>query len=108
MQINTAIARTSRALPLVLFALLLCPVARSQPANSSTNAESELYKKLKAIPGVVEVRETRGSPSAKESYEVTFEQPLDHQNPNGEKFQQHFFLAHSDYNKPVLLGTEGY
>jgi hypothetical protein len=108
MQVNAVAARTSRAFSMVLLSLLLCSVTRSQPANSSTNSESELYKKLKAIPGVVEVRETRGSPSAKESYEVMFEQPLDHQHPNGEKFQQRFFLAHNDYSKPVLLGTEGY
>ena len=101
--------RTSRALPIILLALLLCPAVRSQPATASTNSQSELYLKLKAIPGVVEVRETRGNAqSSKESYEVMFEQPLDHQNPNGEKFQQRFFLAHSDYAKPMLLGTEGY
>src|SRR6185312_15526324 len=44
----------------------------------------------------------------KESYEVMFEQPLDHQNPGGEKFRQRIFISHSDYAKPVLLGTEGY
>src|SRR5581483_11136535 len=31
-----------------------------------------------------------------------------HQKPNGPKFQQRFFLGHSDYTKPVLLVTEGY
>ena len=44
----------------------------------------------------------------KEAYEVMFEQPLDHQNPGGEKFQQRIFVSHNDYAKPVLLGTEGY
>ncbi|HWC59505.1 MAG TPA: S28 family serine protease, partial [Verrucomicrobiae bacterium] len=110
MQITDVVTRMSRALPIALLALSLCPTAHSQPANASTNSETELYRKLKAIPGVVEVRETRGgnAQSFKESYEVMFEQPLDHQNPNGEKFQQRFFLAHNDYSKPMLLGTEGY
>ena len=80
-----------RLLAFTLLALALCPAAQSQPANSSTNSESELYRKLKALPGVVEVRETPGnSPAFKESYEVMFEQPLDHQNPGGEKFRQRF------------------
>jgi hypothetical protein len=97
-----------RLLAIVLLALL-CPAVQSQPTNSSVNSESELYRKLKALPGVVEVRPADGnSQSFKESYEVMFEQPLDHRNPGGEKFRQRFFLGHSDYSKPVLLGTEGY
>jgi hypothetical protein len=103
------IARTWRPIPLLLLALFLCPAVRSQTTNAPLEHESELYRKLKALPGVIEVRETRGDSQAfKESYEVMFEQPMDHQKPNGEKFQQRFFLGHSDYAKPVLLGTEGY
>jgi len=92
-----------------LLILLLGPAVQSQLTNSPPSSESELYRKLIALPGVVEVREMRGdSKPFKESYEVMFEQPLDHQNPGGEKFRQRFFLSHSDYSKPVLLETEGY
>src|SRR5215472_16464953 len=92
----------------ILLALCLCPCARSQQTNAAPS-KSDLYQKLKALPGVVEVKETRGgSESFTESYEVMFEQPLDHQHPDGEKFRQRFFLSHSDYSKPVLLETEGY
>jgi dienelactone hydrolase len=99
--------QTIRHCLLILLALLLCPAAQSQSTNPPAGSESELYRKLKALPGVVEVREARSN-SLRESYEVMFEQPLDHQNPGGEKFRQRFFLSHSDYAKPVLLGTEGY
>ena len=103
------IARTLRPIPILLLALFLAPAIKAQTTNASPAPETELYRKLKALPGVVEVRETRNdSRMFKESYEVMFEQPLDHQNPNGAKFQQRFFLGHSDYAKPVLLGTEGY
>src|SRR5262245_24163005 len=87
------------ALLFSLLVLLLCSSAQSQSANSSAGSESELCRKLKALPGVVEVRETTrsNSQSFRESYEVMFEQPLDHQNPNGEKFRQRFFLSHNDY-----------
>src|SRR5215472_5589554 len=92
----------------VLLALFMCPSAPSQSTNTP-GPESELYRQLKSMPGVVEVKEARGdSRLFKESYEVMFEQPLDHQNPAGEKFRQRFFLSHNDYSKPVLLGTEGY
>jgi hypothetical protein len=106
---QSPIARTLRPIPILLLALFLSPAIKAQSTNAPAAPESELYRKLKALPGVVEVREARNdSQMFKESYEVMFEQPLDHQNPNGEKFHQRFFLGHSDYNKPMLLGTEGY
>jgi hypothetical protein len=87
----------------------MCPPASSQSTNSTGGSQSELYRQLRSIPGVVEVKEAHGnSQPFKESYEVMFEQPLDHQNPAREKFLQRFFLSHNDYTKPVLLGTEGY
>ncbi len=71
--------------------------------------ESELLKKLKALPGVTQVTETRfDSQQFREGYELSFTQPLDHNNPSGAKFQQRVFLAHAGYDKPVLLSTEGY
>jgi hypothetical protein len=103
------ISRALTPLPILLLALFLCPALRAQTTNAPAAPETELYRKLKALPGVVDVRPARGDAQMfKESYEVMFEQPLDHQKPNGEKFQQRFFLGHSDYSKPVLLGTEGY
>lgn len=84
---------------------LLCISA--YPQGSEPN--SVFYNKLKSLPAVLEVKETRSNVRFfKESYELMFEQPLDHQNPNGEKFQQRVFVSHADYNKPVLLNTEGY
>ncbi len=100
---------TKRYLPQLLALTLLCPSAYPQATNETPKAESEFSKRLKALPGVVEVRDTRaGTQRTQESYEVVFEQPLDHQNPKGEKFQQHVFVTHVGYDKPVLLGTEGY
>jgi hypothetical protein len=42
------------------------------------------------------------------TYEITFEQPVDHRSPTGAKFGQHMYLAHKDPTKPMLLTTEGY
>jgi hypothetical protein len=81
-----------------------CVPVYSQDAPLAT----ELTGKLKAIAGVVDVRPMQTAAAAKEAYEVTFEQPVDHQNPAGDKFRQRVFISHVDYDKPVLLGTEGY
>lgn len=92
----------------VLFALCLCPAAQSQ-SDSASVSETELFRQLKSLPGVVEVKPTEvDSQLFKESYELMFEQPLDHQHPEGKKFRQRFFVSHNDYAKPVLLETEGY
>ncbi len=80
-----------------------------QVKAQDTNTESDLVKKLKALPDIVEVKPVRfDSKLFKEAYEVMIEQPLDHNNPNGEKFLQRFFLSHKDYASPVELETEGY
>src|SRR5262245_52235608 len=71
-------------------------------------ADSELAAKLKALPGVLEVSPISTNGPASEAFELTFEQPLDHQNPTGDKFHQRVFVSHVGYEKPVLLGTEGY
>ena len=98
------------AFSVVLFCCsFLCISIHSQ----ENQPESELVTTLKALPGVLEVSTMRGGgrrggTSQRESYDITFEQPLDHQNPDGPKFGQHVFIAHVDYNAPVLLGTEGY
>ena len=74
-----------------------------------TKQESELAKKLKALPGITEVKEIRFDQKAfTEAYEVMIEQPVDHKNPNGEKFQQRFVLSHNDLTSPVMVETEGY
>jgi len=84
---------------------LLCISAYAQDAEPN----SDFFNKLKSIPGVADIKETRSNERFfKESYEFMFKQPLDHKNPDSEKFQQRVFISHADYNKPVLLNTEGY
>lgn len=42
------------------------------------------------------------------SFEITINQLLDHSNPNNGTFEHHIFLSHLDYNKPMVIETEGY
>jgi len=41
-------------------------------------------------------------------YEIYFEQPLDHANPDAGTFTQRLYISHIDKNMPVVLVTEGY
>lgn len=43
-----------------------------------------------------------------EKYEIYFEQPLDHNNPESEFFTQRILISHVDFNNPVVFVTEGY
>jgi hypothetical protein len=83
--------------------------AMAAEPDDTSRPESDLLQKLRVLPNVADVTATRfDRPSFSESYELVFTQPLDHQNPAGAKFQQHVFVAHAGYDKPVLLNTEGY
>ena len=94
----------SIVLVLVGHLLLLVPV-RSQ----GVKPDSELLRKIRSLPGVIEVQEARFDGKVfQEAYEVMVEQPLDHQNPGADKFRQRLFVSHAGYDKPVVLVTEGY
>ncbi len=82
-------------IPALVTLLLSAACAQCQPAD--------LTAKLKALPGVEAVQ-----PGPRGSLDITFRQPVDHANPRGPQFNQHVFLAHTGFSKPVLLGTEGY
>jgi hypothetical protein len=91
---------------IIMSCLMLGVPALPQEARQ---AESGLLQRIRALPGVVDVRPSRFDPdSFEEAYEIMFEQPLDHGRPDGAKFRQRFFLAHAGYDKPVVLVTEGY
>jgi len=72
----------------------------------SSHSQTDITAQIKALPRVLSVK-AMGDPRG-QTYDITFEQPVDHRNPNGPKFGQHIFLSHVGFDKPNLLGTEGY
>ena len=42
------------------------------------------------------------------AFELTLQQPLDHNNLKAGTFEHHIYVSHSDYNNPTVLVTEGY
>ena len=72
--------------------------------------QDEFEAKIMALPHVhgISFKQDTNVPGSPKIYTITFEQPVDHTNPNGPKFEQRIFLRHQAFDKPVLLGTEGY
>jgi hypothetical protein len=93
-----------RSLSMAFLILAMASVV-AKPQEPGT--DSEFLIKLKALPGVNDVQSLRAG-GGRESYSFMFEQPVDHQNPSGDKFQQRCFISHVGYDTPTLLGTEGY
>lgn len=69
--------------------------------------DSGLHERLLSLPGVT-VKKIAPDSLFSEAYELRIEQPLDHQNPGGEKFTQRIYLSHRDFARPMVLVTEGY
>ena len=70
--------------------------------------ESDLARKLRELPGVVNITPFKRDTLFSEEYEIELRQSLDHSNPDGRSFTQHIFLSHRDADGPTVLETEGY
>ena len=67
----------------------------------------DLLDRLNAIPGLYaeEIEPHYGYPRA---FQIDFEQPVDHLNPDGAKFMQRIYLSHSNEETPMIFGPSGY
>lgn len=75
--------------------------------SQELNSNSELYKWLSSMPDI-DVNEIKAPEGFTESYEIFITQPVDHNNPEGQKFKQQLFLSHIDKNKPMVIELDGY
>lgn len=55
-----------------------------------------------------EIRILNGESLYEKIVEVMIEQPVDHRQPDGEKFLQRLYISHADPSSPVVFVTEGY
>lgn len=88
-----------KSLRILLFVFVLLPFL-------SLAQESEIYKFLKAIPGI-EIQK-KDTTAFKEFYIVMLPQAVDHNNANGPTFKQRIFVGHEAFGKPTVMETEGY
>ncbi len=92
----------------ILFPLLLLFVFSHTGIPQTDNGKaSELYTWLKSIPDL-DVKKIKSDTIFTEAYEIMITQPIDHNNPDGPKFKEQFFLSHVDKNKPMVIELDGY
>ena len=90
---------------------LVCVVLIAACGDNSAPADppspSDLLGKLRAIPGVTAVRANTDA-EGYEYFVLHFTQPVDHENPTGQTFQQEVSLLHRDPDAPMVVLTSGY
>lgn len=98
---------------LVIAAMLIAPLASvhaAEPAKKKKTEKvesSELYNKLKALPGVVSV-EKINTDHFLERYRVKITQPVDHKDTTKGFFTQRFYVSHAGFDRPTQIVAEGY
>ena len=86
-----------------LFLIIICIIV---PAMAW--ADEAFVEKLKAIPGVVSVKQVPDQAGFEGRYIVMMTQPLDHKNPSKGTFSQRVIVMNRATDRPTLLVTEGY
>jgi hypothetical protein len=89
---------------LTIFSQLLLVVILS----STLFAQTQLEQKLKSLEGIVKVTQLEADSIYSEIYEIFIDQPIDHNNPEGDHFNQKIYIGHIDYNLPVVVQLAGY
>jgi hypothetical protein len=78
---------------------------------STTNllhSQSDLKNRIESLPDILSVESIKPDSGFVEAFKIFIEQPIDHNNPEGKKFKQKFYLSHRDYSLPVVIELDGY
>lgn len=85
---------------LVLFFTLAFQFVFAQSDFSFTQRLNELKG--------IEIETIESFDSLHQTFKISIEQPIDHNNPEAGVFSQKVYLSHFDINQPVVFVTEGY
>lgn len=80
--------------------LITTAPANAEPAPGITD-------RLEAIPGLRIIEETETEPGFR-FFVLGYEQPADHDAPQGQSFEQRLTLLHRGFDRPTVLHTSGY
>lgn len=81
--------------------------AASTTGESPTTGEVDIGERLAAIDGLVVEERTSEIPGYR-YFVMTYEQPADHDDPDGPRFAQRMTLHHRDEAAPTVMITAGY
>ncbi len=85
---------------LVIGILLFCSFPLFTQSNLKTTLES--------MPGIISVEQIQPDSEYVQAFKIFIEQPVDHNNPDGDKFKQKFYLSHRDLSLPLVIELDGY
>ena len=71
-------------------------------------SQGDLKSRIKPLGGILSVERIEPDSEYVEAVKIFIEQPVDHNNPTGEKFKQKFYLSHRDYSLPMVIELDGY
>lgn len=93
----------------ILFVLGLALVACGDDGGESTpDAAGDILLQLRALPEVASVTEQPTDWNGYRYFEIQFDQPVDHANPGGARFEQYATLIHTSAAAPMVLLHTGY
>jgi hypothetical protein len=81
--------------------------AESAAGGGAGGSEEDIKARLQAIPGL-SVTEQPSKHAGYRRFLLTFQQPADHHDPSGLRFEQRMVLEHRAASAPFILATTGY
>ena len=82
--------------------VLSCGIQKEKEEKPKSN----LLDRLITVPDI-SVKEIGRFGQFSQVFDILITQPLDHDNPNGETFQQRIFLSHIDESSPTVFVPDG-
>jgi hypothetical protein len=71
-------------------------------------SQTDLKKRIESLPGIISVERIEPDSEYVDAFKIFIEQPIDYNNPDGEKFKQKFYLSHQDETLPMVIELDGY
>ncbi len=116
MNIGYRVVRSMVTRFLSLFSLLLilvfsgCTVNPGNQPGEPVNPvnQEDILAKLRALPGITVEEMQPQAGGYRNTYQIVIDQPVDHDNPNGQRFNQIMYLHHRDETAPMVFAPAGY
>jgi hypothetical protein len=90
-----------------LLFILLAIISSCEKDDQASHESVDILEKIQSLPGVQvsEIEPYYGYPRA---FQIDFLQPVDHNIPEGQQFNQRIYLSHVDESLPMVFGPSGY
>jgi hypothetical protein len=75
--------------------------------DSCISSKKTLLGKIKCLE-LVKITKSTFTENGMQKVEMLFNQPMNHMDPNGKRFDQRIVLLHKGFSEPMLLQTSGY